>query len=219
MTEEAKQQKLYLVTTDLPGPAEECVFIDVQDEDGKDLGSGSSGAEWEEHPTGHDLYRLGPFAKYGEYTPETQEESDARFDEWWKRRQTAINDEEMVAWYNDWLMETTGTESEVFTLLALIKRSRIDIANKRDEWEDLQDQLPAMEAALGLLHPITGEPLIEVIGGERGTGFTGHAVFLTASGRSAEGWWFKDEGMWKLFAKPAPEGWSRDGDEPTERET
>lgn len=214
MTDEAKQRAFYLVFDSasgaLPAAAE---FVEFQDQDDAPLGIGDTGAEWEEHRI-NGLCRIGPFAKYGETAPETQKESDARFDKWWSRRLAAADDEEMLAWYDDWQKQTTGTESEVFTLLALIKRSRIDIANKQDEWEALRDQLPAMEVALGLLHPITGEPLVEVIGGERGVGFTGYAVFLTASGRSAEGWWFGGDGEWRLSAKSAPEDWSP----PAERE-
>lgn len=38
MTEEAEQQKFYLVTTAMPGPVDECAFVEVETGDGKDLG-------------------------------------------------------------------------------------------------------------------------------------------------------------------------------------
>ncbi len=78
MTEEACEElKIYFVTTALPGPADECVFVEVEDQNGKGMGPAGSGGDWEKHPVHDGLYRLGPFARYGVRHVETQASFEA----------------------------------------------------------------------------------------------------------------------------------------------
>ncbi len=77
MSEEAELQKIYFVTTALPGPADECVFVEVEDQNGKGMGPAGSGGDWEKHPVHDGLYRLGPFARYGVRHVETQASFEA----------------------------------------------------------------------------------------------------------------------------------------------
>ncbi|KKN80003.1 hypothetical protein LCGC14_0335110 [marine sediment metagenome] len=77
MTDEFEQQEFYFVTTALPGPSNECVFVDVQTADGNDTGPEGCGADWEKHPRYPGYYRLGPFAKYGVRHVETQASFEA----------------------------------------------------------------------------------------------------------------------------------------------
>ncbi|KKM62077.1 hypothetical protein LCGC14_1525350 [marine sediment metagenome] len=93
--------------------------------------------------------------------------------------------EEYAAEYRAWLLECFGTLKVVKSIEALLNESSD---------EQKLDQRPSLRAAVGLVHPETGEPLIYTICEyEEGYEFNEKAILLTASDSAVEAQWVDEK--------------------------
>ena len=94
--------------------------------------------------------------------------------------------EEFDAEYRAWLLENFGTLKVVKSVATLIAQTKED-----PRWSG---QIPSLEAALELVHPETGEPLVYTICDyTEGYEFNEKAILMTASDKAVEGRWVDEK--------------------------